>query len=184
MTNAIKAEPRPAAFNMSADIVRATTDTELDHVRGLMRDFVAWHRSRHHQDLALINRYFDAATFNRELDELPGVYAPPHGALLIAYHRGQPAGCVALRNLGLGICEMKRMFVADAYRGLGIGRALATRIMAQAREVGYRTMRLDTSKRQAEAIRLYESCGFNRIEPYYAMPAEMRDWLVFYEREL
>lgn len=169
---------------MSLDIVRATTGTELDHARALMRGFVAWHRARHSQDIALINRYFDAVSFERELAALPGDYAPPHGALLIAYHRGRPAGCVALRNIGLGICEMKRMFVADAYRGLHIGRALADRIMAQAREIGYRAMRLDTSKRQAEAIRLYERLGFSRIGPYYPLPTDLENWLLFFEQEL
>lgn len=169
---------------MNLDIVRATTATELDHARSLMRGFVAWHHARHGQDIAPINRYFDAASFERELAALPGDYAPPHGALLIAYHREQPAGCVALRNIGLGICEMKRMFVADAYRGLRVGRALADRILMLARDIGYHAMRLDTSRRQEEAIRLYERVGFSRIAPYYPMPADLENSLVFFEREL
>ncbi len=169
---------------MTLDIVRATTSTELDHVRDLMRGFVAWHKGRHAADLALVERYFDAAAFEAELAGLPGKYGAPHGALLLAYHRGEPAGCVALRNLGVGIAEMKRMFVADAYRGLSIGRALAERMMSEAVRIGYRAMRLDTSHRQAEAIGLYESLGFQRIEPYYAVPPALADWLVFFEREL
>ncbi|WP_374369740.1 GNAT family N-acetyltransferase [Dongia sp.] len=166
------------------EIVRATTDIELDHARHLMQAFVAWHRSHHAADIALINRYFDAAAFAQELAGLPGHYAPPHGALLIAYHRGQPAGCVALRNLGFGICEMKRMFVADGYRALGIGRALAERAIVEATAIGYRAMRLDTSRQQAEAIRLYEGLGFQTIPPYYPLSAELEDWLLFFEREL
>ncbi|WP_374380524.1 GNAT family N-acetyltransferase [Dongia sp.] len=169
---------------MTLDIVRATTGTELDHVRDLMRSFVAWHKQRHAADIALINRYFDAAAFEGELAGLPGKYAAPHGMLLLAYHRGQPAGCVALHNLGVGIAEMKRMFVADAYRGLSIGRSLAERALAEAVRIGYRAMRLDTSHHQAEAIGLYESLGFRRIAPYYAIPPVLADWLVFFEREL
>ncbi len=149
-----------------------------------MRAFVDWHRSRHADDLHLINRYFDRGAFETELAGLPGPYAPPHGALLVAYHDGMPAGCVALRNLGLGICEMKRMFVAEDFRGLGIGRDLAARIITAAGTIGYRAMRLDTSRYQTEAMDLYESMGFRRILPYATLPQELEEWLVFYERDL
>jgi ribosomal protein S18 acetylase RimI-like enzyme len=165
-------------------IISATTESQLDDARALMRDFVAWHRARHVEDLGLINRYFDHAAFEAELAGLPGKYAPPHGALLLAYQDGAPAGCVALRNLGVGVCEMKRMFVAEGYRELGIGRALTARVIVEAHDAGYRLMRLDTSKRQSEAIRLYGRAGFRRIDPYYALADDLRDWLVFFELEL
>jgi len=71
--------------------------------------------------------------------------------------------------------------VPDAFRGQGIGRALAKRIVAEAKEAGYRTMRLDTSRRQGEAMRLYESMGFLRIAPYYDVTEDVKDWLVFFE---
>ena len=156
----------------------------LDDVRSLMRAFVAWHRERHVEDLDLVERYFDGPAFDAELAALPGKYARPKGRLLIAYHDEQPAGCVALRDLGEGICEMKRMFVPMARRGHGIGRALAVDIIAEARAAGYRRMRLDTSKRQREAMRLYERAGFRRVPPYYDLPDEMTDWLVFFELTL
>ena len=167
-----------------APIQEATTEVQLSDVRNLMRAFVAWHRARHVEDLALIERYFDQAAFDAELAALPGAYAPPAGRLLIAYKDGQPAGCVALHDLGQGICEMKRMFVPVRFRGLGIGRALAETLLDQARSIGYRRMRLDTSKRQAEAIRLYESLGFGRIDSYHPLPAEFRGWLLFFEAAL
>ena len=157
---------------------------QLDDCRSLMRAFVAWHRERHVEDIELIDRYFDEAEFEAELAGLPGKYAPPKGSLLIAYHDGKPAGCVALRDLGEGVCEMKRMFVPAAFRGLGIGRALADRIVADARTAGYRLMRLDTSRRQDEAMRLYERSGFRRIAPYYPLSDDLKDWLVFFEMEL
>jgi GNAT superfamily N-acetyltransferase len=157
---------------------------ELDDVRSLMRAFLAWHRERHAADIDLIERYFDQRAFDEELAGLPGKYARPRGRLLVAYAGGRPAGCVALRSLKDGICEMKRMFVPDAFRGQGIGRALAARIVAEAKEAGYRAMRLDTSRRQDEAMRLYESMGFRRIAPYYAMTDEVKDWLVFFELAL
>jgi len=166
------------------NVVQASTGAALDDIRHLMRAFVAWHRERHVDDLALIDRYFDEAEFAAELAALPGKYAPPKGSLLVAYHNGKPAGCVALRGLGQGYCEMKRMFVPVECRGLGVGRALADHVIADAKAAGYSAMRLDTSKRQAEAMRLYEGFGFTRIEPYYDLPSDMRDWLVFFERKL
>lgn len=165
-------------------IFQASTNTELNDVRALMRGFLAWHRERHVEDMALIDRYFDEPAWEAELAHLPGKYATPKGSLLIAYRGGQPAGCVALRDLGDGVAEMKRMFVPQRYRGLGLGRALADRVIAEARKAGYRRMRLDTSKRQSEAIRLYESSGFERIPPYYPVSDDLRDWLIFFECEL
>jgi GNAT superfamily N-acetyltransferase len=165
-------------------IVEAARPAELDEVRWLMRAFVAWHRDRHVEDVDLIERYFDQRAFDDELAGLPGKYARPHGRLLLASMDGRPAGCVALRDLGDGLCEMKRMFVPETFRGRGVGRALAARIIAEGREAGYRAMRLDTSRRQGEAMRLYESCGFRRIPPYYDLAEDVKDWLVFFELAL
>jgi len=166
------------------DIQQATTKAQLDDVRTLFRAFVAWHRRRHIEDIALIDSYFDETEFEAELAGLPGKYAPPKGSLLIAYHDGQAVGCVALRDLGDGVCEMKRMFIPEEFRGKGVGRGLADGIIDDARAAGYRRMRLDTSKRQDEAMRLYERSGFRRIQPYYDLPDDLRNWLVFFEREL
>jgi GNAT superfamily N-acetyltransferase len=165
-------------------IFQATSRTELNDVRDLMRGFVAWHRAHHVEDIALIDRYFDARAFEAELAGLPGKYTPPKGSLLIAYSGGQPGGCVALRDIGDGVCEMKRMFVPVAMRGRGIGRALVDRVKNEARKSGYRRMRLDTSHRQKAAMALYESAGFRRIEPYYDLSEDLRDWLVFFECDL
>lgn len=165
-------------------IVEPACAAELDDVRSLMRAFVAWHRARHAEDIELIERYFDQRAFDEELAELPGKYTRPHGRLLLAYLDGKPAGCVALRDLGDGACEMKRMFVPETFRGRGVGRALAERIIAEAREAGYRAMRLDTSRRQSEATRLYERAGFRRIPPYYDLADDVKDWLVFFELAL
>ncbi|MDH4191131.1 MAG: GNAT family N-acetyltransferase [Betaproteobacteria bacterium] len=157
---------------------------QLDAVRVLMRAFIAWHRERHVQDLALIDAYFDSAVFEEELASLPGVYVPPRGALLLAELDGEAAGCAALRPIDDGFCEMKRMFVYPHFHGRGVGRALGLQIIEKARASGYRTMQLDTSVRQTEATALYRRLGFTAIAPYYALPQNLREWLVFMELKL
>jgi putative acetyltransferase len=160
------------------------TAEELDQVRALMRAFVGWHRARHQEDLALIDAYFDAGAFEAELASLPGKYAPPRGALILATHEGRPAGCVALREIDAERCEMKRMFVYPELQGHGIGRRLGEAVVAEARAIGYRTILLDTSFRQREAQTLYRRLGFRDIAPYYELPDELRSWLVFMELPL
>lgn len=165
-------------------VTPASTPATLDAVRVLMRAFVAWQRERNADDIDLVDRYFDARAFEDELASLPGKYAPPAGRLLLADCDGEHAGCVALRPIDAQSCEMKRMFVDRRFQGRGVGKALAQRVIAEAREAGYRTVLLDTSWRQTEAQRLYESLGFERIEPYYEVPDDLRTWLVFYSMNL
>jgi putative acetyltransferase len=161
------------------EVVRAQTGSQLDAVRDVMRAFVAWHRERHVEDRHLIDEYFSAGDFEHELGSLPGKYSPPSGRLLLANSRGECAGCVALRALDERVCEMKRMFVYPRFHGQGVGRALAKIVIQEARAIGYTSMLLDTSVRQVEALGLYESLGFVRVEPYYELPEALQRWLVF-----
>lgn len=170
---------------MPSDLQVPSTPQQLDQVRALMRAFIAWHRERHRDDIQLIDQYFDAAAFEDELAALPGRYKPPRGQLLLATVDGAPAGCVALRGLDDAACEMKRMFVHAPLHGRGVGLALAREVIAQARRLGYRQMRLDTSIRQDQAIGLYKRLGFKTMPaPYYQVPEAMRNWLVFMELQL
>jgi len=165
-------------------VTQAVTADQLDAVRSLMRAFIAWHRERHFREIALITRYFNPTSFEAELANLPGEYAPPAGRLLVAETNGAVVGCVALRDTGDKTCEMKRMFVYPQFQGKGLGRTLADAIVREARNAGYSKMRLDTGSRQVEAQRLYQSLGFKTVDPYYSLPDDLKSWLVFMEIDL
>lgn len=109
--------------------------------------------------------------FDKELAELPGDYAPPEGRLLLAECEGQLAACVALHNLEPGTCEMKRLYLRPEFRGQGVGRTLAERIIADARQIGYHRMRLDTvGPVMRDAVAMYRKLGFKEIAPYCPNP--------------
>jgi len=112
-------------------------------------------------------------SFDAELAELPGKYAAPAGRLLLAECDGKVAGCVALRGLEPGICEMKRLYVRPAYRGRGIGRVLAEAVCREAQEAGYKCIRLDTVEPvMKDAVELYRRLGFREIAPYCSNPVD------------
>jgi putative acetyltransferase len=109
--------------------------------------------------------------FDQELAVLPGDYAPPEGRLLLAEYESQLAGCVALHKLASGICEMKRLYLRPQFRGKGLGPALADRIIAEAREIGYQRMRLDTVEPvMKDAVAMYRKLGFKEVAPYRPNP--------------
>lgn len=139
-------------------IVHATAN-DLDVVREL---FVAYADSLEF-DLGFQN-------FGEELRSLPGEYAPPGGAILLARIAGQTAGCVALRKIDAETCEMKRLFVLRSARGRKIGERLAVAVLDEARRLGYRRMRLDTVPSMNAAINLYRSLGFREIDTYRFNP--------------
>jgi putative acetyltransferase len=139
---------------------KAHTPEDVRRVRRLFRAYADWLE---------VDLCFQG--FERELAELPGCYAPPAGRLLVARVGGEVVGCVGLRPLEPGVCEMKRLWVEPGFAGRGIGRALAERIVAAARQIGYRRMRLDTiPARMPAAQHLYASLGFQEIPAYYHNP--------------
>jgi putative acetyltransferase len=135
-------------------------------------DFVAARRLfRAYADWLGVDLCFQG--FEKEVAELPGAYASPAGRLLLAKVGDESAGCVALRPLDPGACEMKRLYVVPGFGGAGIGRRLAERIVEEGRAIGYRLMRLDTiPERMSAAQHVYRSLGFRQIPPYYHNPLD------------
>lgn len=122
-----------------------------------------------------------AATRRQEVASLPGEYAPPGGRLLLARHDGAPAGCVTLRRLDAGTCELRRLYVRPSCRGAGLGRQLTLAALAAARAMAYRRVRLNTLPSMTSARVLYAELGFREIPPYRAV---LVPGVIHFEHEL
>ncbi len=140
-------------------LIRAESDEHLEAIRCLFREYA---------EALGIDLGFQG--FEEELAGLPGRYASPEGRLLVAFVDGKAVGCVALRKLEEGICEMKRLYVRPAHRGRGLGRRLAHAVIEEARSIGYHRMRLDSLTSLKEATALYRSLGFVEIPAYTHNP--------------
>ena len=136
--------------------IRAARDDDLAAVRELLHEYES-----------SLGVSLDFQGFADELAELPGAYAPPGGALLVA---PDAAGCVALRRIDEQTCELKRLYVRPAWRGHGLGRQLTLAALDRARDLGYRHVRLDTLPGMESAQALYAELGFREIAPYRPNP--------------
>jgi ribosomal protein S18 acetylase RimI-like enzyme len=141
------------------DIIQATTPGQIEQARTLIREYT--------DGLGIDLSFQELA---QELADFPGAYAPPGGRLWLALDGAEAAGCIGIRPLEPGACEMKRLYIRPAWRGHGLGRRLVEAALEQARAMGYSAMCLDTLPQMGAAIRMYEAFGFQRIEPYYANP--------------
>ena len=151
------------SVDMRFDIRAAEGDADIERVRELFREYQAW--------LGVDLCFQD---FDTELAALPGVYAPPRGRLYLVFDEAGEAlvGCVALKPLGPDTCEMKRLYVRDAWRGNGLGRSLAELCVTEGRRIGYRHICLDTLAHLHAARTLYADMGFRETKPYYDNPLE------------
>jgi ribosomal protein S18 acetylase RimI-like enzyme len=142
-------------------IVKANTETLVENAKELIREYA--------QSLEFDLGFQD---FDKEMENFPGQYAPPRGCLYVALDANQPIGCVALRNLGQGVCEMKRLYVKPSLRGQKVGKLLAEIVIKAARDMGYDHLRLDTIPSMKQANMLYNTLGFKQIAPYRFNPIE------------
>ncbi len=159
------------------EIRQAIEAEELAQVKQLFRQYFDWLAAEFHIDM-------NYQGIEAELASLPGYYAAPAGRLLLLNEEGVPAGCGAFRPLEPQICELKRMFVRPEFRGRGLGRAIALRLLDEARLSGYRIARLDTATFLKEAPPLYLSLGFQVRGPYYEVPEDVLKWTIFMEMAL
>ena len=138
---------------------RIETEDEIIGAKKLIVEYIQWLN----QDLSFQN-------IDDELDNFPKKYEEPEGAFIIAKDNNCVVGCVGIRNIGNNICEMKRLFVNDIYKGKGIGKILVDKIIEEAIMKKYKIMRLDTLNTMEAALNIYYKNGFYEIEPYYNNP--------------
>jgi GNAT superfamily N-acetyltransferase len=144
---------------LTSPVIRqADSADDIAHARELFREYAAW-----------LGVDLSFQGFEEELRTLPGKYAPPRGRLFLA--GDPPVACIALRPLDEpGVGEVKRLYVRPSARGTGLGRLLVETVLAHAREVGYRELRLDTTSWMRDAMRLYARLGLRERSPYYHNP--------------
>ncbi len=141
-------------------LIQASSTEDIQQARQLFEEYAAW---------LGINLCFQ--NFDKELAGLPGDYAPPNGRLFLADDGDEVVGCVALRKIGNRVGEMKRLYVRPAFRGRGLGRALTEKLIAEAKQIGYASLRLDTLPgKMDQAVAIYRSLGFEEVAPYYQNP--------------
>ena len=164
-------------------IYQVEMDQGRDHFRELSWEYLQWANARLDEEYGIqcdIESMLDETV--REFDK----FLPPFGRLLFAEYKGQVVGLACMRKIREDTVEIKRMYVQPAFRRKGIGRALLESLVENAREIGYPTIRLDSTRFMAEAHSLYRSVGFQEIEPYSEseIPEQFRQHWIFMELQL
>ena len=150
--------------------IEKLSENTIEEAKGLIREYLDW-----------INVDLGFQHVDEELAHFPEKYREPEGAFLVAREGDKVVGCVGIKKIGDGTCEMKRFFVKDGYKGRGIGKRLVDEIIKEAKCRGYSRMRLDSLKRMDRALILYRKFGFEAIGQYVENPIEDA---VFLEKKL
>ncbi len=141
------------------EIKSCLTALDFSFAMQMTKDYIRW-----------LNIDLSFQDIDKELSNFSSVYGPPDGLFLLAWHNGELAGGVGVRKLEAKVCELKRLFVYERFRGMGVGRGLSTVLINKAAKLGYEKMRLDTLGYMKAAIRLYKTLGFKEIAPYRFNP--------------
>ena len=149
------------SYNNSVEFVTVERGSNLESVKTLFEEYA---------NSLGVDLSFQG--FQDELKNLPGDYVKPGGSIILAKVEGLPAGCVAMKKIDSNICEMKRLYLREQYKGFGLGKDLALKIIERARELGYSYMRLDTLPTMDKAQKLYKALGFYDIDAYVFNPIE------------
>lgn len=162
----------------SVRIAHASTVPEYEMAGQLISEYVAWCRARYRRRAWMVDRYFGEDALRQEVADIASAYAAPHGAFLIAKVHGQAAGCVALRGLGGGAAEVKRLYVRPEFQGFGIGRSLLITLIALARRKQVTSLLLETGDLLSEAQALYRMLGFKPVANYSDAPSDAQEHLI------
>ena len=169
---------------MAAIIREASSAQDYEAFLRLINEYVCWLRARYELDAWIIAEVLDKQSLASELEHLPSIYGAPGGRAFVAVQDDEIRGCGAYRQLGEGICEMKRVFVPQRFQGAGLGRRICDALVATARSDGFRLIRLDTGHVMKEAIALYQSLGFRQCAPYHEYPQRLMPYFMFMELPL
>jgi len=155
---------------MNLSVISELEENDIVEVKKLIQEYINW-----------INIDLSFQDIETEMFTFPGKYQKPDGIFLVAKYENAIVGCVGYRKINNEICEMKRLYVKDEYKGKGIGASLIKEVMKSAKNQGYRKMRLDTLEKMESAIKLYKRYGFHEIEQYINNPI---NGAKFMEKEL
>ncbi len=168
----------------AASIRAAAGAADYAAFAALVTEYVAWCRQRYAEDPVFVEQVFGHQGLDDELRSLEALYGPPHGKTLLVALGDDVAGGGAWRALSDGTCEMKRVFLADRLQGRGLGRRLCELLIRDAADAGFALMRIDTARRFAEALAMYDALGFRRCAPHRVYPERIARELVFMELPL
>lgn len=165
-------------------VIDATTPDQFESVRRLCWEYRDHLLNLDPENARIIRTFYPHDAYASLMANLTRDNAPPHGSIKLALRDGEPVGCGMSHRLEPGVAEIKRVYVTDAARGTGAGRAIMTALVDQCRADGFELIRMDTGKPLKAAARLYLSLGFVLRSPYYDVPEEVDGLLLFFEMRL
>lgn len=165
------------------EITQVETARHRQHVEDLIAELSAWD-TQMSQSVGLDTDLLLSSLYNHSVAEQIAECAPPAGRMLLVSSDGQVGGCAGIRPLSPEICELKRLYVRPSMRGKGAGKALVEALIAEARQIGYATMRLETASFMKDAHRIYYALGFQDIPPYVELPEAIMPFEIFMELDL